>query len=204
MSDQSSAPPTDRPAADSPQGPIDPPRRSFLTKFMAGALGILAGAIPFLTGTLFFLDPLIRKRSRGETVPGGVVKDEHGFLKMAITVDALPDNGTPQRFTVYDDIINAWNKFPNQPIGSIWLRKIEGQVIAFNTVCPHLGCSVEHRDATGDFFCPCHNSSFALDGTKTNVIPPRNLDALELRVDGQEIWIKYQDFRAALSEKVPV
>ncbi len=204
MSDQSSAPPTDVPSADSSPGWIDPPRRSFLTKFMAGTLGLLAGAVPFLTGTLFFLDPLIRKKSGGEPVPGGVVKDEHGYLKMAITVDALPDNGTPQRFTVYDDIINAWNKFPNQPIGSIWLRKIEGQVIAFNTICPHLGCSVEHRESSGDFFCPCHNSSFALGGTKTNVIPPRNLDALDLRVDGQEIWLKYQDFRAATSEKVPV
>jgi Rieske Fe-S protein len=186
-------------------------------QFIAGAIGAFVGTIPTLFGTLFFLDPLIRRKdvpvpeSSEEDGQGAnpLVKRE-GFIRMAVPVHALPDDGTPQRYTVFDDIIDAWNKFPNQPIGSVWLRKIEGQVIAFNTICPHLGCAVEHRLAENDYYCPCHASAFELDGTKKNPIPPRDMDSLEVNPEGKdwindgEIWIKYEKYRAATSEKVPI
>ena len=131
---------------------------------------------------------------------------------MAIGFAALPEDGTPQQFTVFDDKQDAWNLFREVPIGSVWLRRIGKQVIAFNTVCPHLGCAVGHRPSENDFFCPCHTSAFDLDGKKLNEVPPRDLDVLEVRrksggveqEDGDEIWIKFQNFRAATSEKVPV
>lgn len=180
----------------------EPPRRGFMTVFLAGALSALAGIIPVGVGGLFFLDPLIRKRKAGGAGSSGVVKDEHGFIKMSITADALPNDGAPQKFTIFDDIINAWNKQPNQPIGAVWLRKINNQVIAFNVTCPHLGCAIEHRSAQGDFYCPCHTSVFALDGKKLNPIPPRDMDALEVKVEGNDVWIKFQNFRGATSDKV--
>lgn len=184
----------------------EPPRRSFMTNFLAAATGALAGLIPTGIGGLFFLDPLLRKKhvDAGSSAAGGVQKDDKGFIRMAITVDALPNDGAPQKFTVLDDIINAWNKSPNQPIGSVWLRKINNQVIAFNALCPHLGCAVEHRAAQSDFYCPCHTSAFDLDGKKLNAIPPRDMDSLDLDVRGNEIWIKFQNFRGATNEKVPV
>jgi len=179
-----------------------PPRRGFLYKFAAGALGLLAGAIPSIAGLAFFLDPLMPKTRKAGSGTGGVVKDADGFIKMAISVEGLPNDGAPQKFTVFDDIINAWNKQPNQPIGAVWLRKINNQVIAFNVTCPHLGCAIEHRNAQGDFYCPCHTSAFALDGKKLNQIPPRDMDSLEVKVEGHDIWIKFQNFRGATSEKV--
>jgi menaquinol-cytochrome c reductase iron-sulfur subunit len=211
----SESPQTENVQPDAGTTDTGPPRRGFLVQFIAGAIGAFVGTIPAIFGTLFFLDPLIRRKSAGQpdaesdAEPGGVVKRE-GFIRMAVTVDALPDDGTPQRYTVFDDIIDAWNKFPNQPRGAVWLRKIEGQVIAFNTICPHLGCDVEHRLAENEFYCPCHASAFDLDGTKKNPIPPRDMDSLEVNPDGKdwikdgEIWIKYEKFRAATSERVPV
>ena len=156
---------------------------------------------------LFFLDPLLRKKPQQEPGSGGVVKDEEGYILLDVTVDDLPADGTPQRFTVRDDIVDAWNKFPNQPIGSVWLRRISSAtppVIAFNTICPHLGCSVDHRPAEGDFYCPCHTSAFTLDGTPTNDIPPRAMDDLHVKVTGSQVWLKYQAFRGAIQEKVEV
>lgn len=179
------------------------PRRGFV-KFLAGALSVVAGVIPGASGLLFFLDPLIRKGKSGGAASGGVVKDAEGFIKMAITKDALVNDGPPQKFTIFDDIINAWNKQPNQPIGAVWLRRINDQIIAFNVTCPHLGCAIEHRSTQGDFYCPCHTSAFGLDGKKLNLIPPRDMDALEVKVDGDAIWIKFQNFRGATSEKVVV
>ena len=174
------------------------PRRNFMVEFAAGVIGALVGAVPALAGVFFFLDPLIRKREEG----GG-----DGFINLKVNVDALPEDGTPQSFTVFADKVDAWNKFLNQPIGSVWLRKTEsGEVLAFNTICPHLGCSVDYRQGETDFFCPCHTSAFNLDGEKQNEIPPRGMDKLEIetRGDKNEIWVKYQNFRAAEKEQIPV
>ena len=186
------------------------PRRNFVVEFAAAAVGALVGIVPAVGG-LFFLDPLVRKGDKqadpagNSEDTGGVVKDAQGFIRLTLGIDALPEDGTPVRYTVRDDIVNVWNKFPNQPIGSVWLRKIQDQVLAFNTVCPHLGCAVDHRPSEGDFYCPCHTSAFDLDGKPLNVIPPRAMDTLEAEVrDGGRIWLKYQEFRGATSEKVPV
>lgn len=181
---------TDAPASESS---VSPPRRNFLTQALAAGLGALAGLIPVSIGGLFFLNPLIRRSGGAEE-----------FIPLGLSADGLPDDGTPQRVTVRADIVNVWNKSPDQPIGSVWLRKIEGQVIAFNTICPHLGCAVDHRPAENDFYCPCHTSAFDLNGERLNDIPPRSMDALEVDVRDGEVWVKYQEFRGATSKKVPV
>jgi Rieske Fe-S protein len=181
--------------------------KSMATAIVAGAVGV----VPLIPGLAFFLDPLIRKGQGGKS-GGGAKKDADGFIRMNIGFAALPEDGTPQQYTVYDDKNDAWNRFRNVPIGSVWLRRIGSNLVAFNTVCPHLGCAVGHRPAEGDFFCPCHTSAFDLDGKKTNEVPPRDLDALEVRrknngteqADGDEIWIRFENYRAATSEKIPV
>ncbi len=186
------------------------PRRSLLKSMAAGLLGGAVGVVPLIPGVAFFLDPLIRKGEKSSGGGGG--KDAAGFIKMSIGFSALPEDGTPQQFTVYDDKQDAWNLFRNVPVGSVWLRRIGTQVIAFNTVCPHLGCAVGHRQSENDFFCPCHTSAFDLDGKKLNEVPPRDLDALEIvrksngseDASGDEIWIRFENYRAATSEKIPV
>lgn len=203
---QSNPAPTEQPSGGEP-------RRGFLTKlrrpeFLAAAIGGLVGFVPFVMGSLFFLDPLIRKRDSDaadtKKRPGGVEKDDEGFIKMTITANDLPEDGTPQSFQVKDDIIDAWNKFLDQRIGSVWLRKGPGgKVLCFSTICPHLGCAVEYRNSEKDFYCPCHASAFDLDGNKTNVIPPRSMDSLKYKIkNGNEIWIKYEKFRAAEEEQI--
>jgi len=186
------------------------PRRNFVVEALAAGIGALIGIVPVAIGGLFFLDPLVRKSDQKDEPivegkgPGGVVKGPLGFIRLTLGIDALPEDGTPVRYTVHDDIVNVWNKFPNQPIGSVWLRRIQDQVLAFNTVCPHLGCAVDHRPSEGDFYCPCHASAFDMDGQPLNVIPPRAMDTLEAEVREGRIWLKYQEFRGATSEKVPV
>ena len=187
----------------------NPERRSFLKSALAVIVGGTVGLVPLIPGAAFFLDPILRKRSDST---GGGNRDSDGFIRMAITFSALPESGEPQQFTVFDDKTDAWNRFSGVPIGSVWLRRIENNVIAFNTVCPHLGCAVEHRASQGDFFCPCHTSAFDLDGKKLNAVPPRDLDALEIRrktdgtvaANGEEIWIRFENYRAATQEKIPV
>jgi Rieske Fe-S protein len=179
----------------------EPPRRGFFVKFLAGLIGTVVGLVPLAAGLAFFFDPLLRKKSAA----GGDAGADDDFIRVA-TLDALPDDGTPQSFAVLKDRRDAWNFFRQQPVGSVFLRKMPNrQVLAFNVVCPHLGCAVDYRPAKRDFFCPCHTSAFDLDGKKTNAIPPRGMDALEVKVDDDGgIRVRFENYQGGTPEKIPV
>lgn len=195
---------------------VETPRRSMLVHMLTAVLGVLIIAVPSTLSGLFFLDPILRKRkaASGGAADGAVPKkDEAGFIRLDVTKDAVPEDGTPLAVTIIDDLVDAWNMFREVPIGSIWLRKVgDGPILAFNSVCPHLGCSVDYIPSKNHFFCPCHTSAFALDGKKTNEIPPRDMDVLEVsmrtngKVDanGPEIWVKFQNFKKATSDKIVI
>ena len=215
-SSQPSSSADDSSAAGDASSSAPPSRRNVLVQIVTAAISFVIVAVRATLGGLFFLDPILRKRkgSKAGTAAGEIErKDDAGFIRLEITKDAVPADGTPVSVTVLDDITDAWNRFPNVPIGSIWLRKVgDGPIIAFNSVCPHLGCSVNYVRAEDHFFCPCHTSAFDLSGKKTNDIPPRDMDSLEvaMRTDGQddpngvEIWVRYQNFRRATSEKISI
>lgn len=193
------------------------PRRSMLVHGITAIISFLIVAVPSTLGGLFFLDPILRKKksSSGSGATDGEIakKDDAGFILLDVTKDSIPQDGTPLAVTVKDDITDAWNKFRDVPVGSIWLRKVgDGPILAFNSVCPHLGCSVDYVRADNHFFCPCHTSAFELDGKKKNEIPPRDMDGLEVSMrtngrddaNGVEIWVKFQNFQRATSEKIAI
>jgi Rieske Fe-S protein len=76
-------------------------------------------------------------------------------------------------------------------------------IYRLHDVCPHLGCKVNYQPSEAHFHCPCHASTFGLDGVKINKIPPRDLDHLETKVQHGKVWVKYQDFRGGVAEKIP-
>jgi Rieske Fe-S protein len=196
-----------------PQAPAGPanassgvPRRSFLTRALASVIGVAIVLVPLAAGVGFFFDPLFRRRRAARAGAGDSSgRDAEGFLRVA-SLASLPDNGQPQIFTVSDDLVDAWNKFPNQPVGRVYLRKLPaGGVSAFNVRCPHLGCAVDYRPSENDYFCPCHLSAFDLDGQRENEIPPRGMDSLDVKIkNGTEVWVRYQSFKAGTPEKIPV
>jgi menaquinol-cytochrome c reductase iron-sulfur subunit len=182
--------------------PSAAPRRNFLTKFLAVVTGGAIVGVPTAAGVAFFLDPLLRKR-RGSGGGAGR-RDADGFLPVT-PLSAIPPNGRPQTFTVYDDTVDAWNKFADQPVGRVFLRKLpDGSVSAFNVRCPHLGCAVDYRPSQNDYLCPCHMSAFDLDGHKQNEIPPRGMDQLEVKVKNNEVWVRYEVFKAGTPERIVV
>lgn len=179
------------------ESPPGKPRRSFMTQILAAGIGLLVGAVPAVSGLAFFLDPLMRKKKGG----GG-----DGFLKMPVTLEGLEINGEPQLVKIIMDKVDAWNTYLNQPVGSAYLRRTDkDKVVAFNSRCTHLGCTVDYKPADNHYFCPCHASAFGEDGQKQNEIPPRDLDSLEVQIrNGNEVWVKFQNFRATTPEKIPV
>jgi menaquinol-cytochrome c reductase iron-sulfur subunit len=172
-----------------------PDRRNFLSKFAAITIGSLIAAVPPVAGLLVFFDPLRRKGDSGSTV-------------LVASLDALPENGSPRKFPVVATRVDAWNRSPNVPIGAVYLQRTSGGgVRAFNVTCPHAGCFVDFRPAHNEYYCPCHNSSFALDGKVLDPRSPspRGLDELRAEVrNGGEVWVTFQNFRTGVKEKIPV
>ncbi len=173
--------------------PASSDRRGFLaaSAVVTGAVCTLA---PLGAAAVFVLDPLLRKKTGGEG-------DGDGFIKVA-TLDMIHEDGTPVEAKVIADRQNAWNLEKNAEIGTVYLRKVGENLICFSAVCPHLGCFVQFK---GDHYhCPCHNSQFDIDGNTTNATPPRPMDTLECKVEGNDVLVKYQTFLAGLPEQVTV
>ena len=175
-----------------------PPRRSFFTKFLAVVFGTVVGVVPAVAGVLTLLDPLRRKGNTGT------------FTKVT-TLDALPDDGLPRKFDIRADLTDAWNKTPNAKIGAIYMKRTgPKEVVAFSTICPHLGCYVVSQ-ADGSYVCPCHDSEFNADGSMRpmnargrETVSPRPLDTLETQVDSEgNVLVKFERFRTGSVNKIP-
>ena len=178
-----------------PTDPPSPERRDFLKKACAVGLGTATVLVPLAAGVTVLLDPLRRKTAAGE--------------KMLITtLDTLPRDGTPQKFAIIASRVDAWNKLPNAPVGAIYLRRTGDLTAeAINVVCPHAGCFVDFRADKKDYYCPCHNSAFSIDGKIADPASPspRGLDTLEVEIrGGREVWVLFQNFQTAKKAKVPV
>lgn len=175
------------------------PRRNFLTKALALLVGSVIGLVPLLTAGVLFFDP-VRRRRKAVGATGDAI-DEHGFIRVT-SASSVPSDGSPLQLQVVADLQDYWNKFPDAAIGSVYLRRTEdGTFECFNARCPHLGCTVRYRPAEKAYICPCHESSFALDGTRQNEVPPRDMDSLEVQEREGEIWVKFQKFRAGIAER---
>ncbi|MHC4942318.1 MAG: QcrA and Rieske domain-containing protein [Planctomycetota bacterium] len=172
-------------------------RRNFLKKLLAGVVGFILVLSPFLSGLLVFLDPLRRKSK------------STGFLRVAV-LDSVPADGMARRFPVIAERTDAWNRYLNEPIGAVYLYRTQGaeDVLAFNAICPHAGCSVDFNMEAREFRCPCHNSRFTSEGVRLDpgASPsPRDLDRLEVdsaRLKQGEVWIEFKNFLAVTPEMI--
>ena len=173
----------------------EPARRSFLEKALAAVIGLVVGVFPLASGLLVFLDPVLRKKSSA-----GGKEEAKPFLRVA-SLSTLPD-GKPAQVPVISDLADAWNREVNQPVGAVYLIRSGDKVSAFNAICPHAGCFVGYAADRNCFQCPCHTSSFTLDGTKIMPSPsPRDMDPLEVEVRDGDVWVQFVNYYPGKEER---
>jgi menaquinol-cytochrome c reductase iron-sulfur subunit len=171
-------------------------RRKFIRVATLGA-SAACGIFPLATGIPALLDPV--KKSAGEAGAAPWSK--------VTSFSSLPADGSPAKFEVVQEkVVDAWTTYKDVPVGAVYLCRRKDDVVAFNLKCPHLGCAIDYRKQSNDYFCPCHNSSFALDGSVTteNSPSPRPMDTMETKVEDGQVWIRFQQFRPNISEKIPL
>ena len=175
-------------------------RRQFI-KGASCAIGAAIGVVPMAAGVRMALDPLSRE----------AIAVDAEFIRLAEVSDL--EAGVPRKFAIVEDKRDKWSRYKDVPVGAVYLllekaedsKSSEPKVIAYNTVCPHLGCFVDYRPKQQDYFCPCHDSNFALNGKLKNGVSPRGMDTLtvELR-NTTEVWVKFQRFKANSKNKIAI
>jgi menaquinol-cytochrome c reductase iron-sulfur subunit len=191
--------------------PLQPPdankppgnnRRSFIAAAAAVITGGIAVLTPLAVGVASFLTPLFRKSKSPE-------------VRVAL-LDQVPDDGMPRYFPVVADREDAWTRYPAQRVGAVYLVRKAGEKTptAFTAKCPHAGCFIGYTPGEDAFKCPCHTSSFNLDGTRVRgdaEVSPRDMDTLPVKVrhvattSGDkiaEVWVEYIDFQTGHKERI--
>jgi Rieske Fe-S protein len=150
-------------------------RRSFVAAVAAIVTGGLAALAPVGAGLATFFSPLFRRSKPAQ-------------VRVAL-LDQVPDDGLPRFFPVLADRVDAWNRQPAQRIGAVYLVREKGakEPVAFTAKCPHAGCFIGYTAGEDAFKCPCHTSSFKLDGTRLRgdaEVSPRDMDKLKVELRG--------------------
>ena len=86
-------------------------RRGFLAKLLALGLGTVALAVPTLSALAAFLNPWRQKSATGN------------WVRVASKA-AVPVGGPPQRCPVIADRSDAWNGYPAEAVGAIFLCQV--------------------------------------------------------------------------------
>lgn len=174
-------------------------RRSLLRRLAQlchGAAAVLAGApvLRLVTGT----------RSR-RALTGA-------FQRIAPLSATQTDR--PVRITVMGERTDAFTHYPPGPIGVVWVVRndrdaLRPRVRCFQSVCPHLGCAIDFAGDRDVFFCPCHASEFASNGSRNFGPSPRDMDELIARLSapdkaGQR-WVEiiYAEFKTGTQDQLP-
>lgn len=152
--------PTNEPfACPVPEKAVD--RRDFLTWIAAGSLAV-TGAFSLATIVQIIQPP--RRSIEGKT--------KIGPMKVG-TVSGL-EPGKPKIVEYGDDFL--------------WLVKLDAKkVIGLNAACPHVACKLPWVEKTKQYDCPCHASSFTIQGKRLFGPAPRDMFAANLEFEGDDI-----------------
>ncbi len=178
-------------------------RRTFFEMLATVVTGAVAILTPLVAGVIAFLSPLFKKNSSPQ-------------VRVAL-LSQVPDDGMPRSFPVVTDHEDAWTKYPEQRIGSVYLVRQPGESepMAFTAKCPHAGCFIGFKPGDDLFRCPCHTSAFKLDGSRARgdeEVSPRDMDRLPVQLrtvsagddtETTEVWVEFIDFQTGHKEAIP-
>lgn len=137
------------------------PRRKFIEVLLG--TGFIATAIAFLYPVIRYLVPPKAVDMGSDSVLAG---------KLA---DFKPNSGKIFRFG-------------NRP--GLLVRTASGEFRAMSATCTHLSCTVQYRDDLHHVWCACHNGHYDLTGKNIAGPPPRPLEAFEVQVRGDEVYVR--------------
>lgn len=160
--------------------PVLPDRRSFLGMLL-GAGSAVIGVLMAIPLVRFALYPMFAKSAEAEWSDLG-------------PADAFASLTTPVQKLVTIRDRDGWREAISRK--AVYVTKNQqGQLEVLTAVCPHLGCEIPWDASRKEFFCPCHGSVFAPDGTRIAGPTPRSMDSLPMTTQNGHLMVRYEYFR---------
>lgn len=147
-------------------------RRNFQLLAVYGLTTIIGAALAIPAAVYLLFPPRIRKRS-GWVEAGDLAKMSAGEPQEVVYRRRRTDG-----WKVTDEKASAWV-----------LKTGDSAAVAFSPICTHLGCAVHWDKQNKNFLCPCHTSTFGVDGKVLSGPAPRALDRLETKVEGTKLLL---------------
>ncbi len=140
-------------------------RRDMLRYGLWGVGGLMVAMVGApVTG--FFIAPAL-KQEGSVWVPAAPIKD-------------IP-LGVPTPIEYMQRARDGWVRTESRH--SAWVLTRDGKnFVAYDPRCTHLGCAYTWKADRNQFFCPCHDGIFDVDGKVVSGPPPRPLDRYETKV----------------------
>lgn len=133
-------------------------RRSVLGLAIQGLGAVIAGALGI---------PAIRYLFSSHTSQNSALIEIADLAKIPA--------GEPAEIVFRRKRVDGWKTVVEKT--SAWvLKRGESDVIALAPGCTHLGCAFRWVKEKNEFLCPCHTSTFTVDGQVTAGPAPRPLD----------------------------
>jgi menaquinol-cytochrome c reductase iron-sulfur subunit len=149
------------------------PRRSFYSVLIS-ALGAAMTAIAGIPAAIYLLT---KPRNSGGT----------GLVEIA-DLNALQP-GKPEEIVYFRIRTDAWRRVKEKTTTWVVKSADSKNVVAFAPQCTHLGCIYHWEGEAKSFVCPCHASSFSIDGAVLEGPAPRPLDRYVTRIERGKVLV---------------
>ncbi|HSB15376.1 MAG TPA: ubiquinol-cytochrome c reductase iron-sulfur subunit [Bryobacteraceae bacterium] len=96
--------------------------------------------------------------------------------------------GVPNELVFRRNRVDGW-KITSEKT-SAWVVKVsDADVVAFSPICTHLGCAYHWDERKNNFLCPCHSSTFGLDGRVLSGPARRPLERFRVRIENGRLLL---------------
>lgn len=122
-------------------------------------------------------------------VVGPSLKSQQTQTWMRLGPTSKVEMGVPTLFTFTIQTQAGWISSTQEV--SVYILTTDGRTyIAMSNICTHLGCHVRWIEDQQEFFCPCHNGQFNIDGQVIAGPPPRPLDRYNVMVENDQLFVQ--------------
>ncbi len=147
-------------------------RRALLVSAIYGLWGLIAAALGAPAAVYLLFPPRTKKAE--EWIEAGRADN----LRLKVPEELVFRRNRTDGWKVTSEKTSAWV-----------VKMAPGHIVAFAPQCTHLGCAYHWDEQKQQFLCPCHTSTFSLDGSVTSGPAPRALDRFESRIADGKILI---------------
>lgn len=137
----------------------------------------------------------------GYVISPAFTKKEAPWVQLGLVTDFRAGEPKLVQFTRFRK--DGWIEVAEEK--TVWVvRKSETDFNVYNPRCTHLGCAYNWEPDKKQFHSPCHNGVFDINGKVMGGPPPRSLDTMEYKIEGNQLSCVYKDYRLGVPEKVEV